>query len=85
MLAYGGAADGALLFGPGEPPTDEESAPESHYGLARWVLTEDGRQLVQRVRSARELDQRGHETLQFRDQTRDDACVNWEVGLGGSV
>jgi hypothetical protein len=56
MLAYGGAADGAFFFGPGEPPTDEERAPKSHYGPALWVLTEDGQQLVQRVRSARELD-----------------------------
>lgn len=56
MLAYGGAAEGALFIGPGEPPPDEESTPDSHYGPARWVLTKDGEQLVQRVRSARELD-----------------------------
>jgi len=52
LLVYLGPAKGALFFGPGETPTD---SPEGHYGPARWGLTDDGRQIVERVRSAREL------------------------------
>ncbi len=55
LLIYLGSADGALFFGPGKPPRDEESTPESHYGPARWGLTDDGRQLVEHIRSAGEL------------------------------
>lgn len=55
LLIYHGPAEGALFFGTGEPPPDEESTPESHYGPALWGLTDDGRQLVEHVRSAREL------------------------------
>lgn len=56
MLEYKGPAEGALFFGPGDPPPDEDSTPDTHYGPARWVLTAEGQQLVERVRSAREVD-----------------------------
>lgn len=56
LLEYLGPGDGALYLGPGEPPPDESFSPDSHYGPARWGLTNEGRQLVDRVRQARELE-----------------------------
>lgn len=55
MLAYLGPAKNAIYVGPGEPPSPEAITPESHYGPARWGLTDDGRQFVDRVRKARRL------------------------------
>lgn len=55
ILAYHGPAEGALFAGPGEPPPEEDLTPDSHYGPARWRLTDDGRQLIDHLRSAREM------------------------------
>ena len=55
ILAYLGPAEGAFRFQPDEPPSDDASTPDSHYGPALWGLTDDGRQLVDQVRQAREL------------------------------
>jgi hypothetical protein len=56
VLEYLGAGEGALYFQPGELPPDEPSAPEDHYGPARWGLTVEGRRLVDHVREAQELE-----------------------------
>lgn len=56
ILLYAGPADGAFYLGPGEPPSDELSSPASHHGPARWKLTDVGREIVERVRQARELE-----------------------------
>lgn len=56
MLTYLGPAENAMYLGPGEPPPAEAITPASHYGPARWGLTDEGRQLVDRVRQARKLD-----------------------------
>ena len=55
MLTYLGPGPSALFFGPGEPPPDDASTPDSHYGPSLWGLTDAGRQLVDRLRRADEL------------------------------
>lgn len=56
LLEYLGSGEGAFILGTDDLPPDEPGSPDSHFGPARWGLTDEGRQLVDRVREARQLD-----------------------------
>jgi hypothetical protein len=56
ILTYLGAADGAFRFSVDDAPPEEEVSAADHYGPARWGLTDVGRQLIQRVRHATEIE-----------------------------
>jgi hypothetical protein len=55
MLIHTGQADGAVWL-PSDPEAEEPGPDDTILGPASWELTADGRELVNRLRSAREID-----------------------------
>ncbi|MFW2513306.1 HNH endonuclease [Demequina sp. SO4-13] len=58
ILEYRGSADGAVFFqvagGPG--PDEATTNLESHFGPAKWGLTEEGQQFVEQLRGAQTVE-----------------------------